>query len=365
MATFTNGHQAEGDLRAGARNLLIDYMKLKPGAELLMVNEPSVDKRVVEITEHEARAIGARVLVMWCDRVPGPEALPKSLVKAFEAAEFTLFNHQVGAMLRLLPIAGNGLKCFSFATSSDILASRFCRIPYAITAEILSIVQQRLNRARKWRVTCPAGTDLESEVAPEDKPSSKDGYGGFTLLTFPLGVHRPFSTLTASGRLAIRWLTPSGIHEFEPAGIRLDEPVIATVEQGRLLNFSGNQAQISRLKRYIELIGSKVGKDPYIVNSWHAGINPSAFAPCRDVDSLERWMFVAHANPRLVHFHVVGETQPGEMSAPVLDPTITVDGEALWDRGHLAYLDRGESKAALARHDGYQQALIQEQQIGV
>ncbi|MBF6569711.1 MAG: hypothetical protein IVW54_12645 [Candidatus Binataceae bacterium] len=365
MTPSANGNVSDAAIRAGARNLLADYMKIKPGVELLIVNETSIERHTVEVLEHEARSLGARVLTMWCDRIPGPEVLPGSLVKAFEAAETTLFNHPVGGMLRLLPIGGTGLKCFSFANTDAILGSPFCRVPYATSAEILRTVQQRLNSARKWRVTCPAGTDLTGELTPEELAPSSNSYGGFTLLTFPLGIHKPFSTFAASGRLAIRWLTPAGIHEFDPAGIRLDSPVVADLDRGKLTGFSGDNAQISKLKGYLDMIGRKVDKDPYIVNSWHAGINPLAFSPCRDVDSLERWMFLAHANPRMVHFHAVGEVQPGEMSVPLLDPTISMDGEVIWDRGRLVFLEREDIKAALSALPAVTEALTQNLEVGV
>jgi hypothetical protein len=357
----------ESDARVGARNLLISYLKVKQGSELLIVNEPTMDRRAVEILEEEAKALGVRVLTMWTDRFKGPEVLSNALVKAFEAAEITLFNHQVGGMLRLLPIGGTGLKCFSFADSLEILGSQFCRVPYEVSAAILNVVQKQLDSARSWRITCPAGTDLigsltAEELAPKPLKGRTDG---FTLLTFPLGVHRPFSTFQASGQLAVRWLTPSGIHEFEPAGIRLDKPVVMDIDNGRVTGVSGAPGEVSRLKTYLEAVGQEVGKDPYIVNSWHAGLNPLAFSPYRDTDSLERWMFMAHSNPRLVHFHAVGEVQPGEMSVPVLDPTISMDGDVIWDRGRLVLLEREDIKASLEGIPELGDALVQTHEVGV
>lgn len=361
------GGDIESNARLGARNLLSSYLKVKPGSELLIVNELSMDRRAVEIIEEEARAIGAQVLTLWADRFPGPEQLPNALIKAFEAAEITLFNHQVGGMLRLLPIGGTGLKCFSFADSLEVLGSPYCRVPFEVSAAVLGTIQQELDGATGWRITCPAGTDLvgsltEQERAPKPREGRTDG---FTLLTFPLGVHRPYSTFEASGRLAVRWLTPAGIHEFDPAGIRMDEPVLMDIDHGAVTGFSGPPAEVARLKSFLEMVGGQVGKDPYIVNSWHAGINPLAYSPYRDTDSLEKWMFLAHSNPRLVHFHTVGTVQPGEMSVPVLDPTISFDGQVLWDAGRLVLLEREDVRARVEAIPGIGDALVQTMEVGV
>jgi hypothetical protein len=358
----------EDDVRAGIDNLLQSYLKLGPGRELLIINEPAMDRRLDTMIEARARALGARVITMWADRCTGPETLPPAMVKAFEAADITLFNHPAGGMLRLLPIGGTGLKCFSFANTMEIMGSAFCRVPFDLSAAVLRQVQGRLDEARSWRITCPAGTDLAGRLTAEElapRPKRSGQADGFTLLTFPLGVHRPFSTFEASGRLAVHWLTPSGIHEFTPAGIRLEQPVRVEVERGRMGAMSGPPAEVARLRAYLEKVGGEVGKDPYIVNSWHAGINPLAFSPYRDTDSLERWMFLAHANPRIVQFHALGADQPGEMSIPVLDPTISLDGEPLWEDGRLTYLDRDTVRAGFAAQPGYRDALVQTLEVGV
>ena len=75
------------------------------------------------------------------------------------------------------------------------------------------------------------------------------------------------------------------------------------------------------------------GIDPHVMHSWHPGIHPGCayHAPARD--NLERWAGAAFGNPRLLHFHTCGDYAPGEISLNVLDPTVTVDGVAVWDEG--------------------------------
>ena len=71
------------------------------------------------------------------------------------------------------------------------------------------------------------------------------------------------------------------------------------------------------------------------MHSWHAGSHPGcAFADPAGAN-LERWSGAAFGNPRLMHLHTCGAEPPGEMSLNVLDPTITLDGVALWEAGRL------------------------------
>ena len=353
------------DIERGADNLLQNCLGLEKGQELLIINEysPFVEREVCELYERKAKQLGAKIHVLWTDRVPGPEHLPSCVVKAFENAEKTLFNHQIGGMLRLLPIGGTGLKVFNFATTATILGSRFCTSPYGLWVEILKALQSKLNQVQTWQITTPHGTDLKAQTTERER-NPKQTSEGFSLRTFPIGTHKPFSMEKAHGTLAIRWLSPSGVHQFEPAGIRLDDTVSAAIEAGRMTDFDGPKSEIHKLKNYLEMIGEKVQKDPYIVNSWHGGIHPLAYSPYTDTDSLEAWMFIAHNNPRIAHFHIVGDIMPGEMSAPVIDPTVIADGNVYWKNGELLFLSTPEMLALADKYND-QDAFVLDNEIGV
>ena len=77
------------------------------------------------------------------------------------------------------------------------------------------------------------------------------------------------------------------------------------------------------------------GLDPLTMHSWHAGIHPGCAYTTPAQSSFERWSGSAFGNPRLLHFHTCGHYAPGEISLNVLDPTIRVDGVAIWDAGVL------------------------------
>ena len=49
----------------------------------------------------------------------------------------------------------------------------------------------------------------------------------------------------------------------------------------------------------------------------------------------ERWSGAAFGNPRLLQFHTFGKYPPGEISLNIVDPTVCVDGEKIWEVGVL------------------------------
>lgn len=361
----------ETAVRAGIVNMLVGGCELKAGQDVLILNENGITEPVIaQMIEQEARRLGARVFQMWADTVKGPEDIPQTVVRAFERPDVTVFNHMIAGLMRMVPMEGRGLKMLNFLQTWDTMGSPFAQVPYRLTMDSLKHLVPRITGAKSWRITCPLGTDFSGTMklhghkpaAPKKDAGTGDG---FTVRTFPLGVCPVVDSMEASGTIAVRWLTPSGIHVFEPNGRILPDTVLLHIENGHVKDITGPAAAVRSYREYMEWVGKQVGKDPYIVNSWHAGTNPRCAAHVRPEESLDQWMYMVHANPRIVHLHSVGEAQPGEMSLPVVDPTIEFDGEALWKAGHLVFFDRPEVREALRVHGDPAFAFEHEQQIGV
>ena len=79
---------------------------------------------------------------------------------------------------------------------------------------------------------------------------------------------------------------------------------------------------------------------------------------------VERWLFIGHQNPRIVHFHMVGTEPPGEYSAGTIDPTITFDDEVMWKDGRLVFAEKPEVQKALAPHGDPALALARLENVG-
>jgi hypothetical protein len=355
---------SEAQVREGARNLLVNCCEVKRGTELMIVNENGlVDPAVARIIEDEARALGARVHVLWADAIEGPDAVPRTLLAAVAEADVTLLNHLMAAVLRLVPFEGRGLKVMNPLTTWDQLGSEYARIPFQVSAEILKALAPQLAAAGDYQVTCPLGTDLRAPLHP--KPAAPAAVDSFTLRTFPLSVTAVYSCLEASGRLAIRWVTPSTIRVMKAKGVILPSPVLATLEQGRMVDFDGEPAAVDALRRYLDTAGAEIRKDGYIVNSWHMGTHPACFTHLRPQDDLFGWILHAHGNPRLAHFHAIGEAPPGEGSIPLLDPTVRFGGKTLWEHGRLLLADDPAFRARIAAWGDPDRLLRTDPNVGV
>src|SRR5262245_55095208 len=99
-----------------ADNLLVKCAGIAAGTEVLFINEngKSVDRKVVEFLEARARHHGAKVKSLWPARAESPEAIPADVAKAIEDAPVTIFNHQIGPLLRLRPIPGKGVRVLNY-----------------------------------------------------------------------------------------------------------------------------------------------------------------------------------------------------------------------------------------------------------
>ena len=360
---------SEEQVRANTRNMLVAGCGIEAGTEVLIVNEYGrAEAELSDVVEQECRKLGARVHVLWSDPVKGPDDMPGPVVAAFEHVDVTIFNHMIAGLLRCVPFSGSGLKMLNFLTTWDTMGSPFGEAPFDVWLEVLKGLAPRMMQAKEWRITCPLGSDFRGKHDPAAlKKPAKETKGatgdGFTMRTFPLGVSPQFDSLKANGRLAVRWLTPSGIHDVP--GLALPSPVLVEMTDGHMTGFDGEAAAVDQLRNHLDTYGGQLGKDPYIVNSWHAGINPRCIVHKTAAEDLDEWMFMVHANPRIVHLHAIGEESPGEMSIPVVDPTIELDGDKVWDNGRLAFLDEPSVREAVAVHGDPDFAFEQEMDIGV
>lgn len=219
-------------------------------------------------------------------------------------------------------------------------------MPYDLWVEVVRALHKRLDATKSWTISNPDGTNLTAGVEALGLEGSPEG---FSLRSFPIGVHKPLSTMKASGRIAVRWVLPSGVHTFDPPAFAFGEPVFLTLENGKVTNVEGG-ADAGRLKDHLKRVGEEIGKDGFIVNSWHGGINPLVDTPFSPEKGLWLWWMFAHNNPRFLHLHIVGEEVPGELALPILDPTVTFDGERIWDSGRLVFLDRDEVRGGAKKH---------------
>ena len=340
----------EAEAREGARNLLVNAAAVKPGNRVLIVNalRGGVEPAASDLIAEEAERLGAAVDVVWTPNARAVDEISPVVRAAFDLAEVIILNHRIGAMVRFMDLKG-GRYVFNYMITREQLAAPSARMPAGYWTTLLKLLQGRLNRATRFHVTCPNGTDYEGPVDTATYGAGEATGQTFSTVSFPAGVYKPFMSLDASGTIAFRWFTVSGLRYFEPTSFSLPSYVVATVEKGAICDLKGEPAAVAGLRAFLDETGRRFGKDPSIVNSWHGGMNAAMVPYGRLADDLDKWMRIGHNNPRVAHFHVEGHELPGEYSALLLDPTVAIDDEVVWDNGRLAFADQAEVRAALAK----------------
>ncbi|MBL4626446.1 MAG: hypothetical protein JKY00_00100 [Roseicyclus sp.] len=317
----------------GARNLLVNCAKAGVGDRLLIASEPAelgyFDEKSVACIASVGRELGLRVETVDVGFNPENPHLPPALLRAFEAADIILFLARLGDQLRFSEMPPGKTIIVSFAVNETLLGSGFGTGNYDAFVRIKTATDTALDGASDVHLTCPAGSDVRGQPAMNLSPS-----GDTSIKRFPMSVFAPVPAHSFSGRVALcGFLTGTGSRYYDGYHLQFDGPVAALMEQGRLTGFDGGSADVTKANAHYDRVAQMFGIDRNFVHSWHAGIHPGCGYPWDINDNVERWGGTAFGNPRVLHFHTCGAYAPGEISWNVVDPTITIDGVPIWDKG--------------------------------
>jgi len=352
------------EMRAGAKNLLTACIEVTAGDELLVVREEQglgyYDEAVGDSILEVARELGVQTHELRTGRVAGPEQVPAVIGAAMENVDHTLFLARIGDQMRFRALPGRCTKTVCYALDGEILASAVCRTPYALMHEVLDRLQAEIDDVRRWRLSCPLGTDIEGTARPP-----KGSAQGFTVRIFPEGPFRSIPCDDAKGRVVTRWFPPSATHLYQPYGLVLDDPVTLWVDGGRIVDITGASEPVQAVRAHYSSVSAGFGIDTWAVHSWHAGANPKILCPWNLRDDIERWNGVMHSHTRYAHLHTCGAYAPGEIALAILDPSIEFDGIPFWLEGRLLFLERDEAIKIRDRYPGEHRAFEIENRIGV
>jgi hypothetical protein len=131
------------------------------------------------------------------------------------------------------------------------------------------------------------------------------------------------------------YLTPTGSKVYTPDCLALRDPVTAHFKDSRITSFEGPVDMVADVEAHYARVADEFGLDAYNIDSWHAGIHPLMAYDRSACDDPVRWSGTAFPHPRLLHFHTCGSGPPGEICWMILDPTVVIDGVALWEDGRL------------------------------
>ena len=341
-------------LQAGIDNMFFNCIAANAGESLAIIREQGGDDyyspTLADLIAAHGRNRGLDVVVVDTPFVEDASEFPTDISRVMEAVDHTLFLARIGDQARFTELDGAGTKTVCYALDEESFASAFCSADYRFFVRLKSLVNAAIFGGKRIEITCAAGTNLVG-ISPRDP--GDDNVGDVSVRRFPLSVFRPVPANTFSGRVALsKWLTQTGSRYYQPDSILIDGVVIALIEEGRIVDFEGNAREVAKVRAHYDFVARKYSIDGDIVHSWHAGIHPQNGYSGLAVDKLTRWSGSAFGNPRYLHFHSCGDYAPGEICMSVFDPTITVDGTAMWRDGSFEFADTAEVRGLQAEYPG-------------
>lgn len=322
-------------LAAGVRNLLINCAGCQVGQRVLVIHETEQDgyydpELVTEFSKC-ATDLGFAVELFGVPLNKAAIGLDAGLVAKIETVDCAVFLARLGDQVRFHSKACNTTQVMSYALDRDMLGSSFGVTNYQALVRLKTEIDRAVARARDIHVTCSAGTDYRGAAVGFDPLS-----GDTTLKRFPMSVFTPVPAKGFSGRIAqVGFLTGTGSNFYTPWSCEVKDTLFVNIEGSRIVGFEGTETDVAAVTAHYEFVGNLYGIETYGVHSWHAGIHPGLCYEQEAARHFERWSGCAFGNPRILHLHTCGGYPPGEISLNVLDPTVCLDGVAVWERGRL------------------------------
>ncbi len=339
-------------------SLLRDCVGGVAGERLLIVSETEgsdfYDSEAPKLTAAAGRALGMRV---YCTEsasfVTSPEE-KQQLFDTLRGFDHIVFFSRVGDQIRFSNDKDMPSATMCYTLNLEALTSEFGTACYQGMCEVKKSLDDAFTAARHIRVTCPRGTDYAGRPNWGDGPSVE-----VSIKRFPMLVSKPVPAMGLTGRVALsRFLIGTGSCNYEPYYLPLDHDVFACFENNEITRFEGDPQEVDRINKHYYHVSDCLKIEPWVVDSWHAGIHPACQFRHHAQDDILRWSSTAFGNPRILHFHTCGNYAPGEISWNVLDPTIYIDDVPVWESGQL-YPERLPNGASLFDHHPNLAALYQ------
>lgn len=321
-------------LSEGARNLLQHCGSFAPGDEILILHEDPAfgwyDAALPARIALEAERLGLRPK---CVMVGAPsEALAPAAAELSERYGNVIYFARIGDQDRFAAVQPGKTKVMCYIRNEEMLASAFGMTDHRAMQSLKKAVDQVLTNAKEIEITCPLGSHVVGRPPASTPAESAD----VSIRRFPLGVPQPLVGQGFSGKVALaRYLTPTGSQAYDPAFLKMEETVFAQLEAGRIVSFSGNDETVDQVEKHYKHVSRLFDIDPAAVHSWHAGIHAGCSYGWRAEDDPDRWSNTVFNSPRILHFHTCGAYAPGEICWMLVDPTVRIDGVALWEDGCL------------------------------
>jgi hypothetical protein len=327
------GYFHQDPVKAGAQNLIEGCLGAVYGKKILIVAEDPhlgwYDAAAPASVEAALLEMGATVKKLMVG-APQNHALT-AVQAAIDAADEVIFFARIGDQGRFKSQYQGPRPVMSYARNAAMLASGYGQLSHNAMVALKDVIDEITLGARHIRITCPLGTDIEG--SPGQSLTKGDEV---VVSRFPMGVPKPVPVNGFTGVVKLtHYLTSAGSKVYEPAYLELPDVVTAHIDGTRMANITGPADLVAAFRRHYEQVAAKFGLDAFNIDSWHAGIHPLMGYDMLASADPERWSQTVFSNPRILHFHTCGMGPPGEICWMIIDPTITIDGIALWENGRL------------------------------
>lgn len=322
-------------IETSVRNLLCHCGGATPGQRVLVAYEPPefgfFDAEVAGCVARTADRLGFEVHTTCVDFQHDAPCFPSDLMAQMQANDVVVFLARIGDQLRFSQMPPELTIINSYTLNKHLLESCFASADYRAFVALKSAVDRHVAGAESIVMTCPAGTRVEGTPNLAHVPASDT-----SLRRFPMSVFSPVPAQDFSGQVALGgFLTGTGSRYYEDYTVEFEGQTFAKLQNGRLTGFEGARKDVARAEAQYDRVSRRFNLDRDFVHSWHAGIHPGCGFPWDRAENNETWGGAAFGNPRILHFHTCGAYAPGEISWNVFDPTIEIDGIALWQEGRF------------------------------
>ena len=326
-------------LKLGALNLIEGCLGDVVGKEILIVAEdPQLGWYDAAAPTSVASLLGEMGAIVKTLMVGAPEndALPV-VQRAIDTVDEVIFFARIGdqgrfkSQYNFVSQSGRSSAIMCYARNASMLASGYGLLTHSAMVALKDAVDEISLGAHHIQITCPLGTNIEGSPGE----SRTDG-NEVVVSRYPMGVPKPVLVNGFTGVVKLsRFLTSAGSKVYEPAYLELPEIVTVQIDGTRMVDITGSADLVAAFKGHYEQVAAQFGLDAFNIDSWHAGIHPLMGYDMSASADPERWSQTVFSNPRVLHFHTCGLGPPGEICWMIIDPTIVIDGVALWENGQL------------------------------
>jgi hypothetical protein len=325
------------NLDIGLTNLLQSAINLQRGQRVLLVQEnpkygwydSTLPKALYAFAVDKLGAVVEVLEVEEPTNSPHPKL--EQMLKD-QHWDWIIFLARIGDQDRFEANHQGPGKLMTYTRTMEQLQSGLGTVPHEAMVALKTAVNGIFDGAQHIEITCPFGTQLQGKLPKplREKPSD------VAVVRFPAAVSKPISARTFSGRVAFRHgLSPTGSKVYSPPCLPLPQGITAVIDKGEISSFEGAAADIKATQDHYRQVANQLNIEPWLVDSWHLGLHPATTYPLDPQVDLDRWSNTMFTSTRYMHFHTCGNYPPGEICGMVEDPTVKLDGVALWQDGHL------------------------------